>query len=171
MSARTATDGRFDVVIGNPPYDVLSEKESGKNVLFLKKLAEHDLSLAPSRVGKNNLYKLFICRAYGLLRDGGVLSFIVPMPLLGDEQASGVRKMLLGGGAFRQIHAFPQKDNPALRVFRDAKLSTALFVYRKCTEENQTPGICRLHPAQNIDRDSPSLSLTSSGVELRLRRP
>lgn len=156
----------FDVVIGNPPYDVLSEKESGENVLLLKKLVEHDPSLAPSRVGKNNLYKLFICRAYGLLRDGGIFSFIVPMPLLGDEQASGVRKMLLGEGAFRQIHAFPQKDNPARRVFRDAKLSTALFVYQKGAEKDGTPGICRLHPAQYIEPDSPSLSLTSSAVGL-----
>jgi hypothetical protein len=41
-------------------------------------------------VGKNNLYKLFICRAVELLRDGGYLSFIVPMPLLGDEQARGI---------------------------------------------------------------------------------
>lgn len=46
------------------------------------------------------------------------------MAVLGDEQASGIRRMLLSAGAFSEIHAFPQKDNPSRRVFRDAKLST-----------------------------------------------
>ena len=57
----------FDVIIGNPPYDVLSEKESGAHVTRLKKFIAQDASLAPSRVGKNNLYKVFICRALALL--------------------------------------------------------------------------------------------------------
>lgn len=157
----------FDVIIGNPPYDVLSEKEAGAHVVPLKEFIAHDASLSPSRVGKNNLYKLFICRALDLLRDGGYFSFIVPMPLLGDEQASGVRKALLEHGTFRQIHAFPQKDIPARRVFYDAKLSTTLFVHRKTQQDSPEPTyVSAVHPAQFIEPDSPSLSLNSSAVAL-----
>jgi len=29
------------------------------------------------------------------------------MPLLGDEQASGIRRLLLSSGEFSEIHAFP----------------------------------------------------------------
>ena len=155
----------FDVVIGNPPYDVVSEKEAGAHVIPLKKFIAYDESLGASRVGKNNLYKLFICRALELVRDGGYLSFIVPMPLLGDEQASGVRKALLEHGAFAQIHTFPQKDNPARRVFFEAKLSTTLFVHRKGDQDNQSC-IAAVHRAQFIETNSPSLSFNTAAVAL-----
>jgi hypothetical protein len=150
----------FDVVLGNPPYDVLAEKEAGVRVRYLKAFIGHDLHLAPSRVGKNNLYKLFICRALEVARDGGYISLIVPMPLLGDEQARGVRQALLQSGNLLQVNAFPQKDNPTRRVFRDAKLSTALFAFRKgpTTEETLAFRSVR-HPANTIESASPSLLL------------
>ena len=158
----------FDVVIGNPPYDVLAEREAGERVGWLRTFISHDASLRSSVVGKNNLYKLFICRAVELLRDGGHLSFIVPMPLLGDDQASGIRKALLRDGTFRQIHAFPQKDNVARRVFRDAKLSTALFVFRKgAGPENEPPPFPSVrHVANTIDVTAPSLMLRSTEIPL-----
>jgi len=158
----------FDVVIGNPPYDVLAEKEVGERVGYLKAYIAQDGSLRPSVVGKNNLYKLFICRALELLRDGGYLSFIVPMPLLGDEQARGIREALLREGTFRQIHSFPQKDNVARRVFRDAKLSTALFVFRKGAppENGPAPFPSVRHPANVIEEDSPALLLKTTEIPL-----
>ncbi len=127
----------FDVIIGNPPYEVISAAETNQDVAPLKRFIATDPSLAPTAVGKNNLYKLFIARSVELLADGGYLGFIVPMAILGDEQASGVRRLLLAEGGFQSIHAFPQKDQVARRVFADAKLSTALFVYRK----SRDPGI------------------------------
>jgi hypothetical protein len=158
----------FDVILGNPPYDVLSEREIGQNIDHLKRFIELDPALQPSRVGKNNLYKIFVARSGELLADGGYLSFIVPMPLLGDEQATGIRRMLLSAGEFSEIHTFPQKDNPARRVFRDAKLPTALFVYRKLRPYQRTDGRFRsqVHPAQFIEPDSPSLTLNSNSIRL-----
>lgn len=58
---------------------------------------------APSRRGKNNLYKLFICQALDLLADGGRFGFIVPMALLGDDQAADIRKAILKAGAFTKL--------------------------------------------------------------------
>jgi Eco57I restriction-modification methylase len=158
----------FDIVIGNPPYDVLAERESGPRVSYLKRFIAHDQSLAPSVVGKNNSYKLFICRAVELIRRGGYVTFIVPMALLGDEQARGIRQMLLREGAFSQIHSFPQKDDPAQRVFRDAKLATALFVFHKETagEEESQPFPSVRHRANTIDSDSPSLSVQTLEIPL-----
>ena len=158
----------FDVVIGNPPYDVLAEKEAGPHVRFLKNFIGYDPTLAPSVVGKNNLYKLFICRAIELVRAGGYVGFIVPMPLLGDEQASGVRRLLLQGGTFLQIHGFPQKDNPSRRVFKDAKLSTTVFVYRKSARsgEEPTPFPSVRHAANTIENNSPSLLVRTTEIPL-----
>jgi Eco57I restriction-modification methylase len=158
----------FDVILGNPPYDVLSDREIGHNIDHLKEFIDLDPTLQAAKVGKNNLYKIFIARSAELLADGGYFSFIVPMPLLGDEQASGIRRLLFSLGEFSEIHAFPQKDNPARRVFRDAKLSTALFVYRKLAPEFRTNAGFKSHvyPAQFIEADSPSLTLNSNSINL-----
>jgi hypothetical protein len=121
----------FNVIIGNPPYDVLAEREVGREIAYLKRHIVLDPSLQPSVRGKNNLYKVFICRAVELLADGGYLGFIVPMPLLGDKQARGVRQLLFSSGAISEVHSFPQKDDASRRVFRDAKLSTVVFIFRK----------------------------------------
>jgi hypothetical protein len=168
LSSRS--DGRtgFDVVCGNPPYDVLSERETGRNIDHLKRFIDLDPTLQASKVGKNNLYKVFVLRSLELLADGGYLSFIVPMPLLGDEQASAIRRELLAEGNFRETHSFPQKDNPAKRVFLDAKLSTALFVYQKLSPGSRPESNFRsqVHPAQFIEPASPSLTLNGNSIKL-----
>ena len=118
----------FAVVLGNPPYDVLAEKELGRDISEEKTFFRSQHLYAPSLNGKNNLYKLFICRAVELLSQEGQVSFIVPMTLLGDDQAKGVRQLLLRKVGLREVHAFPQKDDPKRRVFPEAKLSTTVFV-------------------------------------------
>ncbi len=52
--------GGFDIVIGNPPYDVLSEKEIGKSLDGFKRFLKHSDVFKPSFVGKNNLYRTFL---------------------------------------------------------------------------------------------------------------
>ena len=91
---------------------------------------------APSLRGARNLYKLFICRAAFLTCSHGYLSFIVPMSLLGDDQAAPIRELFLRHMGLKRVEAFPQKDRREDRVFREAKLSTAVFV----TLASPTPG-------------------------------
>ncbi len=161
-------DAGFDAVIGNPPYDVLSERESGRNLAALRAFIDHDHGYQPSERGKNNLYKLFICRALDLLANGGYFSFITPMAVLGDDQAADLRRHMLSVGSFTGIEAFPQKDDPAKRVFPEAKLSTAVFAMRKDTPEAASQGgfRARVHPAATIDPGSPSLILTTAQIPL-----
>ena len=71
--------GGFDVIIGNPPYDVLSELENDTDLTAFRAAIDDEPAYAPSLRGKNNLYKLFVCRALDLLTDGGYLGFITPM--------------------------------------------------------------------------------------------
>jgi Eco57I restriction-modification methylase len=167
LSNRDGSQSGFDVIIGNPPYDVLSEREIGQSIDHLKRFIALDSTLHSTLVGKNNLYKIFIARSLDLLAHGGYLSFIVPMGLLGDEQASGIRRLLLSEGEFVEIHAFPQKDDPTRRVFRDAKLSTALFVYRKVAmhQRNDLGFTSQVHPAQFVETASPRLTLNSASVK------
>ncbi len=155
----------FDAIIGNPPYDVLSEAETGQDLTTIKSFIAHEDIYAPSRRGKNNLYKLFICRSLELLNEGGYLGFITPMPILGDDQAADVRRRIVAVGSFKGIEAFPQKDNPNKRVFPEAKLSTAVFTFQKGIFDD-TEFTSRVHPANSIELNSPSLTLTTSSIPL-----
>ena len=165
-------DHGFDVVVGNPPYDVLSELETGRHLAPFKRFLGSVRSLSDredrspyvaSMRGKNNLYKLFICRSLELLRHGGRLGLITPMAILGDDQAAGVRRLIFAEGAFTGVESFPQKDDPSRRVFREAKLATAAFHMLKTTdpEKKRARFRSRVHPAQYIDDASPSLLVST----------
>jgi len=152
----------FDAVVGNPPYDVLSELEQERAV-------EDDLRFycsapifAPADEGKHNLYKFFICRAIHLTGLNGNASFIVPMSLLGNEQDVRLRKLLATPLARLSIEAFPQKDDPDNRVFREAKLSTAVFVVHPNGSNQQI--VVRTHPGAIIEPASPTVSLTLRAI-------
>jgi hypothetical protein len=161
-------DAGFEAVIGNPPYDVMSELESGQDLSGLRTFIRKAESFAPSMRGKNNLYKLFICRGLSLLADGGYFGFITPMPLLGDDQAAGIRRELFRVAGIRSVDAFPQKDDPERRVFREAKLSTVILTAQKSSvpSTRAEPFTARVHPANTIEDTSPSLRLSTEDVPL-----
>lgn len=153
----------FDAVLGNPPYDVLASGELERDVSQLLAFFESEPAYTEALGGKKNLYKLFIVRASALRTStNGTLGFIVPMALLGDDQAVGPRKLLLADG-LPAIEAFPQKDDPKRRVFPEAKLSTAAFVAQS---GNSTEIRVRTHPGRYIEESSPVLSLTSEQLQI-----
>src|SRR5690606_27631132 len=131
--------------------------ELGVDLSELKRYIAATRTLTPAIVGKQNLYKLFICRDLGIVRQGGQLGLIVPMALLGDEQASGIRELLNTRAALQAVEAFPQKDDPKRRVFEDAKLSTCVFVVQYTTADVQFR--VRVHPGKRIEAGSPSLAM------------
>ncbi len=152
----------FDAVIGNPPYDVLASEELGYDVSDDLSFYEALDVYEPAIRGKKNLYKLFICRALAETGAEGAFSFIVPMPLLGDDQAAGVRKMLFEEARFTAIEAFPQKDDPHNRVFPEAKLSTAVFVC--CAKPSKAQFKVRTHPGRWIEEASLTLHVSPEEV-------
>ena len=122
----------FDAVVGNPPYDVLSEKELGVDISPELTFFASSPPLSPAILGKKNLAKLFVCKAIDCVRFSGGLSLIVPMTLLGDEQYSGVRRHILEKTQILRIEAFPQKDDARKRVFlkRSKQQPSLLFESR-----------------------------------------
>lgn len=120
---------RFDAVIGNPPYDVV-EKERGEDVWphdIVRAYSEQNPAYQPALGGKKNLYRLFLVRSIHLLQKDGMIGMIVPMSLLADATTAPTRRYLLAQLRDLRVDAFPQKDVVARRVFRDAKLSTAVI--------------------------------------------
>lgn len=98
--------GGFDVVIGNPPWDILQTEESVSTDLDdrLKAFFKH----APYDVlsGRRDLYKLFLCRLPDLLRDGGVAGLLVPVGYLVEEDCRGLRARLWQSGSIEKIAHF-----------------------------------------------------------------
>ena len=152
----------FDAVVGNPPYDVLAEEELGYDISSELEYFEAKPAFRPAIRGKKNLYKLFVCRGREVAAARGTLSFIVPMAILGDDQAAGIRRSMLVETQILAVEAFPQKDDDANRVFAEAKLSTALFVCR--SGAGTAPFTVRTHPGKQIELDSPSVRLTTANI-------
>jgi len=154
----------FDAVIGNPPYDVLAEKELGYDISQEMAFYGAQRTYGPSFRGKENLYKLFICRGLQLVAQRGAFSFIVPMALLGDDQAADVRRALLEDMSLRFVETFPQKDDPRRRVFPEAKLATAVFVSR--ATQGDRPFELRTHAGRYIEDSSPRLRIKPTDLHL-----
>jgi Alw26I/Eco31I/Esp3I family type II restriction m6 adenine DNA methyltransferase len=126
-------NGKFDAVIGNPPYDVL-EKDRGEASWphdLLALYAKESVELAPAFGGKLNLYRFFIVKSMELVKKDGYYGMIVPLSLLADISCANTRRHLITTSADLVADCFPQKDNANRRIFMDAKLSTVIVTCRK----------------------------------------
>ncbi len=115
----------FDVVIGNPPYEVVSVKESGirnrgKEQAYYRKMYE-------TCSGKINTYRLMLERGVRLLGEGGVLGFILPATLLADSTALKLRRKILDETQFCHAVVIPEKA----RVFERVTQALLIIVIRK----------------------------------------
>lgn len=142
-------DGGFDAVVGNPPYDELSEDSLGRLVderNFLTNISTFKPTQDSS--GRLNWYHYFMVLSLRLLTTHGKNGLIVPMSWMGDSFTLGVRKWMLEKHKPILIEAFPQKDNPFERIFFDAKLPTSVFI----AEKNRNNGkiAIRVHPGKRI---------------------
>jgi Alw26I/Eco31I/Esp3I family type II restriction m6 adenine DNA methyltransferase len=125
--------GGFDVVIGNPPYDVL-EKDRGSSSwphdLFHVYSRERE-NLKPALGGKLNLFRFFVIRSIEQLKERGRFGNIIPLSILGDISTAITRKHVFDQLKVVQADCFPQKDNASRRIFKDAKLSTVILTGEK----------------------------------------
>ena len=84
------TDGKFDVILGNPPWGA---------ALFSSELLNF------YRVGTQQVdsWSLFIERSLAAMREGGRLGFVIPNTLLLNENYKDIRKLILNTCKIIQI--------------------------------------------------------------------
>lgn len=89
-------NGGFDAIVGNPPF-------AGKNTIIggsAKNFLPWLQTLHEGAHGNADLVAHFFRRAFGLLRQGGVVGLIATNTIgQGDTRASGLKKIIADGGA------------------------------------------------------------------------
>ncbi|HCQ22733.1 MAG: restriction endonuclease [Aphanizomenon flos-aquae LD13] len=160
-SASWKENSGFHAVIGNPPYDELSQDSLGR-VIDEKSFIDNTDLYKEARTGRVNLYRLFIALAINKTKEKGNHGFIVPMSLLGDKFTFQLRKKILAENTFICIEAFPQKDNPKERVFIDAKLPTCLYILTK--QKINNPIFVRTHAGKDILENSPAYKISATEI-------
>jgi type I restriction-modification system DNA methylase subunit len=109
----------FDVVIGNPPYGVNFNKESGKPYERLYDTFNW----------RGESYTLFIERAISILKNDGHFGFIIPDTLLNLGFTEATRKFILKNTKVTELDLLPSN------VFNDATVDTILLFFNKHVAE------------------------------------
>ena len=109
--------GRFDAVIGNPPYIQLSMKEFRDNQVNAYLKAHFGMS-----GGRLNTFVLFVEKARCLTRIGGEFGFIVPNTLLTQEYYEESRQRLTQNTRIELL------VTPKEQVFRDAVVENIILI-------------------------------------------
>jgi len=126
--------GGFDVIIGNPPYGILIDKELQN--FYSKKF--------PLTSYKINLYVLFIERMFQIF-DKGVVLFIIPKSLLFNTFYNEIRKWLILNSEIELIYTITEK------VFEDAEVGGSLLIKFKIIENPNIENPIHLLNAEKID--------------------
>jgi len=88
------TNGGFDFIIGNPPYVTLKNKRDYDiNESFFSQIAN----------GSTNAASLVIAKSYELLKEGGVMAFVLPKTLIRVNSYSRLREFLLNNSKILHI--------------------------------------------------------------------
>ena len=105
----------FDVVIANPPYDVIKDKNYRKiykEVIY----------------GRANLYGLFIAKSLrNIVKCSGHIAFINPKTLLADKYFRNLRLFLKRSGCFKLVLKIIDRH----RVFEQVLQSVMVYIFQK----------------------------------------
>lgn len=129
-------DAGFACMIGNPPYDVLTNFQAcPEHRIYAGRLrASDDYPLTSN--GQLNLYRCFIERTLQMTRPGGRLCLIVPATLSLDASTAPLREALLREHHADYFHPIPEGD-PAFPGIRQATVIFRAHTYAGAARQVQ----------------------------------
>ena len=139
-------NGGFDIVIGNPPYKILTRNNSKELEIFNKKFTSIQKS------SSKNIFILFIEKSLGILSAKSTLSFIVPEGLFRTRSYSGCVEILNNSGSVKTDVTFTNY------VFQNAITGSLIFVFNN-NQKNETQHFCfnKAYNLQLIEKQNVSI--------------
>jgi len=119
--------GGFDVVIANPPYDVLDSTSTDSEQKLFVQWIRNNKKFKYSIQGKLNLYRLFINQSFYFMKNNGTICFIVPSTIIADKSTVGIRNLFKSKLNILFLIEFPEKSS----VFESVTQATAIFLANK----------------------------------------
>ena len=113
----------FDIIIGNPPWVQSKFLPEGEKEYFSK-----NYSTAKRQY---DLFTLFIEKGLRLLKEGGMLGFIIPDRFIVNSDYQVFRKFLLDNTRIKQIVQVGEG------VFAGVDMPSAIIILEKCNSENE----------------------------------
>lgn len=163
-------NGGFDIVIGNPPYGLINKKQNQQLSIQIDDFAlnyyKSNPLYAPAKGGMLNIFRLFICKSFSLLRKGGHLSLIFPMAFMCDLSAYALRTFVLNENTVNYIEAFPERDNENKRVFKSAKMSVCILGAQRSKTKETSKFPVRISRDRFVDLSSPRTFMSLREIEL-----
>jgi len=145
--------GEFDAVIGNPPYRVLTPAQRKRMPTWAK----------PILGNYANLYSLFILRGLQLLRENGLLAFLVPTSFITGNYFGTLRQHISEVSTVLSIDIIEQRKE----FFRDVSQDVCLLVCRKSIQRAKPyTAVARL-----VDKDMGARSLAKYTIEVSSNKP
>jgi adenine-specific DNA-methyltransferase len=113
------TDTKYDLIIGNPPYVVVKDKQVPEELKAIT-------------MGRPNLYCWFMYKCIGLLKENGILAFVIPNSILNTSYYDLLRKYMKAECVIEEIIQFDISNTR----FIDTEQATIGIILRKAKDEN-----------------------------------
>lgn len=114
-------NGGFDIIIGNPPY--ISQQTNNKE--HSKKEKDYLKNNYYSAYGSYDIYVLFVEKGINLLKDKGVLSYIIPNKFINAVYGEKIKEFI------NNYHLKTLIDFDDYPIFPDAKNYTCIINIKK----------------------------------------
>ncbi|MBR2109464.1 MAG: Eco57I restriction-modification methylase domain-containing protein [Ruminococcus sp.] len=153
---------KFDAVVGNPPYirvQNMVQYSSEEYAFYKSDISPYTTALAETL----DKYYLFIERGLSLLKDNGILGYIVPHKFMNIKSGSELRDLLASGHNVRKILHFGTHQ-----VFKNRSTYTCILILSKQANPEFNIGFiqdwnhflfnhqtdCQQYPIEYISRQS-----------------
>ncbi|BAI61626.1 conserved hypothetical protein [Methanocella paludicola SANAE] len=117
--------GTFDVIVGNPPYMRIKSMSGDLKTSLPEKVKAS--RLYNYQEGNLNLYKLFIERNLGFLKESGRMGLIIPSSFLNEATSEKLRKHIFDTCSLEEVVEIPERS----RIFPGVNQATAIIVLKK----------------------------------------
>lgn len=154
----------FDCIIGNPPYGLLNKKQNQNTSIsvapelldYYKTSKVYDWA----KGGVLNIYRMFICRCFSLLKNDGHCCLIFPLAFMGDATNSKIRQFVMENTQVDFIEAFPERDIESKRVFKEVKMSVCILGATKGKMPSSYKFSVRIHRDKYVDDNNEAMFIS-----------